>query len=906
MIFQRKKVASALAYLLGAGGAAVLIAPAAQAADIRVEVTGSNIRRVEGEGALPVQVITREDIEREGIQTAMGIVERLSANSSIGGVNFATSEGAFLAGFQSASLRGLGATRTLVLLNGRRLANTAFQGSMVDINSIPLSAIERVEVLLDGASAIYGTDAIAGVINFILRKDFSGFEASAYYGDSEQGGGTVQRYNASAGWGSLTRDKFNVFATIDYNKTDNIAANQRDYSKTSYIPGAPGGVFDKTSGNSIPANVSIPGVGTFNPANPQCIPPYSFPTDGSPTQCRFDYASVIDIAPPTENWTLYGSARWAFAQNHEAFLEASYAKTETTARVSPTPISAATSLVGQPLFLPPTSPYYPHAFAQQFGVDGQNLTLSWRSLELGPRTDFVTTEQTRVVGGLQGLAWGWDYSFSVNWSQSEATDEMKDGWVKESVIYPIVNSGAINPFGLNTPENIALMSQAKALGKMLDNKGTMTDVNLTGSRDVWQLPAGPMALALGGQWRHETWEQNADPLFVSGDIVGSGGSISSLAEVSRNVWAIFGELNIPIVKTLEGNVALRYDDYEDVGTTWNPKVSLRWQPTQQVLVRGAWGTGFRAPSLPELFLPNFYGATGNTYDDPLRCPTTGSARDCNAQFTTQLGGNPNLQPEESTNWTVGFILEPVPQFSFGVDYWHIKVDNMVGLPPEDPIFSNMVAAEAAGQLFRFAPGSVGCPPAEQVGGIPCPVNFGIQNNANINQVTTSGVDFNASYRFPQATWGQLAFNFNGTYYIQWDQREEGGETQELIGTYAGGIASTVFGSGSTGAFPRWKHTANLGWNYGPWGANLSQTYVHGYTEPADDVPTRKVGSWSVWNINGSYTGLKNWTFTAGINNLANSDPPFTRQGQSFQIGYDPAIADPIGRFYWGKIQYAFK
>jgi iron complex outermembrane receptor protein len=906
MIFQRKKVASALAYLLGAGGAAALIVPAAQAADIRVDVTGSNIKRVEGEGALPVQIITREDIEREGIQTAMGIVDRLSANSSIGGVNFATAEGAFLTGFQSASLRGLGQTRTLVLLNGRRLANTAFQGSAVDINSIPLSAIERVEVLLDGASAIYGTDAIAGVINFILRKDFSGFEASAYYGDSEQGGGSVQRYNATAGWGSLTKDKFNIFGTIDYNKIDNIAANQRDYSKTSYVPGAPGGVFDKTSGNSIPANVSIPGVGTFNPGNPQCIAPYSFPTQGSPNQCRFDYASVIDIQPPSESWQIYGSGRWAFAQNQEAFVEASYAKTETTARVSPTPISAATSLVGQPLLLPATSPYYPHAFAQRFGIDGQDLNLSWRSLELGPRTDFITTEQTRVVGGLQGLAWGWDYSLSVNWSNSKATDEMKDGWVKESAIFPLMATGQINPFGLNTPEAIALANQTKALGKMLDNTGTMTDVNLTGSRNIWELPAGPMALALGAQYRRESWEQNADPLFVSGDIIGSGGSISSLAEVSRNVWAVYGELNIPIVKNLEGNIALRYDDYENVGTTWNPKVSLRWQPNQQILVRGAWGTGFRAPSIPELFLPDYYGATGNLYDDPLRCPTTGSARDCDAQFTTQLGGNADLKPEESTNWTVGFILEPVPQFSFGVDYWNIEVKNMVGLPPEQPIFSNMVASEAAGILFRYAPGSVGCPASEQVGGIPCPVNFGIQNNANINNVSTSGVDFSANYRFPQASFGQFNFNFNGTYYIKWDQQETGGETLHLIGTYAGGVASTVSGSGSTGAFPRWKHNVNFGWNYGPWAANLSQTYVHSYSEPADDTPTRKVGDWSFWSLNGSYTGLKNWTLTLGVNNLANSDPPYTRQGESFQIGYDPAIADPIGRFFWGKIQYAFK
>src|SRR5207249_1931370 len=179
---------------------------------------------------------------------------------------------------------------------------------------------------------------------------------------------------------------------------------------------------------------------------------------------------------------------------------------------------------------------------------------------------------------------------------------------------------------------------------------------------------------------------------------------------SRNVYAVYGELNIPIVKTLEANVALRYDDYQNVrdGRTWNPKISARWQPSQELLVRGAWGTGFRAPGLPELFLPNYFGATGGTYNDPLRCPFTQSPRDCDAQFTTRLGGTSTLSPEKSTNVTFGFVFEPVPQFSFGTEYWYIKVKNMVGFPPEFSIFNDMVAAEAGGVLARYAPGSAGC------------------------------------------------------------------------------------------------------------------------------------------------------------------------------------------------------
>ena len=835
----------------------------------------------------------------------MQLIERLSSNSSIGGINLQAAEGASSVGYAAASLRGLGSARTLVLLNGRRLANTAFSGTSLDINSIPLAAIERVEVLTDGASAIYGTDAIAGVINFILRKDFTGVEASAYYGDSQHGGGETQRYNVTAGWGDLARDKINVFGTVDYNKIDPIAARQRPFSKSAYIPDAGGGVFDKTSGNSIPGNVAIPGVGTFNPGNPACLPPYSFPTVPSPNQCRFDYASVIDIVPPSESWNVFGQVRWQFHPDHQAFLEGSWSRTDTTSKVSPSPISSATILTGDPVLTIPSSPFYPHALAQQFGVDGQPLAVSWRALELGPRTDNFRTEQTRVVGGVQGVLAGWDYTASVNWSDSKATDEWSAGWLRGSVLLPILNSGQINLFGLNTPEAVNLMRQSLILGKVQDNKATMTDVNLNASREIWQLPGGPLALALGATYRHETFEQQAAEPLSSGDVPGFGGSIANLPEVSRNVYAVSAELSVPILKNLEGNVAVRYDDYENVGNTTNPKFSLRWQPTREVLFRGSWGTGFRAPSLPELFTPNYFSATGGTYDDPLRCATTGSARDCNAQFTTRLGGNADLKPERSTNWTVGFVIEPGPAFTFGVDYWWIKVKDIIGVPSENVIFSDMVAAEAAGTLVRFAPGSAGCPASEQVGGIPCPVNFGIQNNVNVNEITTSGLDFNTTVRFPRTDFGQFKFDFNGTYYLKWDQNDGTG-TLKLIGTYAGGIASTVAGPGSTGALPRWKHNLNLGWTYGPWAANLNQQFVNGYTEPADDTPTRRVGAYEVWGINGSYSGFKNWTLTLGVKNIFDRNPPFTRQEQAFQIGYDPALTDPTGRFYYGSVRYAFK
>ena len=309
----------------------------------------------------------------------------------------------------------------------------------------------------------------------------------------------------------------------------------------------------------------------------------------------------------------------------------------------------------------------------------------------------------------------------------------------------------------------------------------------------------------------------------------------------------------------------------------------------------------------ELFQNNF-GATGDIYDDPLRCPTTNSPRDCSAQFTTKLGGNPNLKPETSTNWTAGIVYEPVPSLTLGAEYWHIKVKDIIGIPPEAPLFSDMIAAEAAGLLVRFAPGSPGCPASATPGGIPCPVAFGIQDLVNISQVTTSGVDFNANYRFPVLPIGQFTFNFQGTYIINWDQQAAGGDVLHLIGTYGGGVAATVVGSGSTGAFPRWKHNLNFGWNYGPWGANLNQTFVNGYQDAAcaDGSFCRDVGAYSIWGLNGTYTGFKNFTLTLGVRNLADTNPPYTRQSNAFQVGYDPSLTDPTGRFWYGSVRYAFK
>jgi len=317
MIFQRKKVASALAYMLGVGGAVSLIAAPVQAADIKVDVTGSNIKRVEGEGALPVQVMTKEDIDKTGATTAYDLLNFISANNSGGNISLGNVIGASTFSAQTASLRGLGGQGTLILVNGKRVQSFAaeVQGVYgVNLDVIPFSAIDRVEVLKDGASAIYGSDAIGGVINFITRQDYKGYEAFAQYGaPTRSGGGEAWNANASAGWGDLSKDRYNIFFNASYQEQKPLLQKDRNFSKTAYLPDI---AYNTLSGNTFPAYISTGGIGS--PDYPQCN---TIPGDiNAAGRCRFDPAAYdnVESIPDQKVTNVYGSARFQINADWQA------------------------------------------------------------------------------------------------------------------------------------------------------------------------------------------------------------------------------------------------------------------------------------------------------------------------------------------------------------------------------------------------------------------------------------------------------------------------------------------------------------------------------------------------------------------------------------------------------------
>jgi iron complex outermembrane receptor protein len=899
MKFQRKKVATALAYAMGVGGVGLLTATTAHAqqADIKVEVTGSNIKRVEGESALPVTVLTRQDIDRSGATNAMELMNFITANTTAGNVGLSTVIGATTFSNQTASLRGLGGQRTLILVDGKRLSPTggaisAAEG--VNLSTIPFDAIERVEVLKDGASAIYGSDAVAGVINFIMRSDYRGAEATVQYGTPTRSGGADQwSASGSVGFGDLTKDRYNAFMSLSYTQQNSLEGRDRDFAAHSYLPWI--GVYGFSS-NTFPGNITTGGIGVPGP----CTTPNFKDPPILGNSCLFDPSTMqgVQIIPDDKLWNFFGSAKWQIIRDWQAYATAIYSRDETQFQIQPTPISelfaAGTYAPNGQILLQPGSPYYPHDLAQQAGVDGQPLNVRYRCVECGMRNTTDTNENGQIIFGVKGAWANWDWDVNGFYSESKATEDVNNGFVFYSKILPLLNSGTVNLFGPNTPATEQAIAATKYTGTTFEGKAKQYGLNLKTSGTVFSLPAGDAALALGGEYRRESLVQTPSAALMSGDLTGYGGNIGPVDQ-SRDVYAFYGEMNIPIVKTLEGDVAVRYDHYSDFGSTTNPKVSLRWQPTSSFLMRTSYGTGFLAPSLYELYEPHITGVSATGQTDPLRCPTTNDSHDCKTQFPVILGGNTSLQPEKSWQWTLGGVWEPMPGASISVDYFKLNLSNAISTGPST---QTILQDQAGSQQFNNY--VTRGPVQPQYPNIPGPITSINQFFVNLGAIHMQGIDTQLTYRTPVSSLGRFTFNLNGTYYIQYD-------TQNTDGSYTGGV-SNQYGANGLGVIPRYKQYASVTWDQGPWSATLGNTFQTSYIDYGLDYfyNTRRVGTLSLWDLQTSYTGFKNLKLTLGVKNLFDTNPPVSNVQGTFVYGFDSSYYDARARFVYGSVKYSFK
>jgi iron complex outermembrane receptor protein len=885
----------------------------------KIEVTGSNIKRVEGEGPSAIVVLTREDIDKSGATNAYELLNLVGANNSAGNVSIANTIGTLTFSANTASLRGLQGGRTLVLLNGKRLNGFAgeIQGvSGVNLTTIPFNAIERVEVLLDGASAIYGSDAIAGVINFIVRKDYRGAEVTAYYSQPTRGGegpdGSQSTFKAALGFGDLAKDRYNVFVAAQYDQQKPLEQRARDFSNSSVRLelGLVG-----ISGNTFPGHISTGGIGS--PSFPNCAPSTYYPDLGE--RCFYDPAIQpgVQMIPSVKTFNIYGAGNIQFTSNLQGYLSGNYSKQKNNFVIQPAPISdqfpyGPNGEYVSNILLPASSPFYPHALAAAAGIDGQPLNVRYRSVITGNRDTTDTNEQYQIVGGLKGTFGTWDWDASLTYNEGSTKQFLNGGFPLLSLtadhptLLPLLRSGTVNLFGPNTPEIEAAVRATNYVGPSFEGKAKSKVADGKISGEVFSMPAGRAALAIGGQAMTEDFAQTPASVLATGDLSGFGGNILPV-DKSRDSYAGFAELNVPLLRTLEGNVAIRYDHYSDFGSTTNPKYSLRWQPTRDLLLRTSYGTGFLAPTLYQLWTPNIQGTSATGLSDPIRCPVTQDVGiDCQTQFSVLFGGNANLQPEKSKQWSAGIVFEPAQGWSVSADWFDLYLTGVIvnGIGPAVVLndiaqFGHLVTRAAPDPAFPNLPGRI---------------TSIDQRYINIGGVKIQGIDTNVQFNPPPTPVGRFRFTMSGTYYIKYD-------VQQVDGSYAGFI-SNVFASAVTGVSPRWKSYQSVSWDSGPWGVVLGNSYQSSYTDAQCDFTDthadadceaaaggglkRTVSSMSLWDLQATWKGMRNLSLTVGAKNLLDTNPPKTNQQNSFQLGFDPSYYDPRGRVVYVSATYKFK
>jgi iron complex outermembrane receptor protein len=900
-----------------------VVAPDQQRALLdEVIVTGSSIKQIAGETALPVQVLSRDDIERTGATSVQELFQNVSAASSAGNTVSAQQTGTNTGAISTISLRGLTSARTLVLIDGKRAAvygggNGGTAGSSVDINSIPIAAIERIEILKDGASAVYGSDAIAGVVNFILRKNFQGAEVTATGGTpTEGGGGQNQTVSAYVGHGDMVQDRYNAAIGFNFEHDSALMGDDRAFA-TRYSPGYGN---DVTSSFAFPANVAIPGVGTRNPLTPACAP--SLADANFPTQCRFDNSGFDSLEPELKKLNFSFNGSLAVSDSSQVYTQDSFAQVKTTTSVQPVPLSYQNTLLpsnpynayltnllatqypgyknsalipnNAAFLLPPSSPYYPTTFAQQNGIAGQPLNLIYRDFANGTRLTEDTANTIRFVAGFKGDTDGWDYDSWFLYNQVKVTEDLEHGFALYSEIMPLLDSGVINPFGPTTDPNALAQANADTfVGQDFESKTSITSLNGRISRDLLTTPYGPFSAAAGAEVRRETFEFDPAAVIQTGDVSGEGGN--ELPEnASRNVESAFVEFSAFVAQGLQADAAVRYDNYQSVGSTVNPKGSLRWQPIEQVLVRASAGTGFRAPSLTDLYAAQATSITSNGTRDPIQCAVFNANNPaCSFQFTTITGGNPNLKPEKSQSYTLGVVIEPIRDLSIDLDSWWIFLKNQIvdgGLSYATILqnaasateFSNLITRNAAGQIIAIS-----------------------QTNANLFKTNLSGLDADLKYRIHLGDAGMISLLGNGTYFYRYVTEQPNGTWAEQVDQGLNQV------SPNGGVISRFRYTAQAIYEVGPYGLSLTENFQKRYHDAASSITEepRFVSAYETVNGQVFYTGLKSFKFTLGVKNLFNRDPPYANYAattNNFIGGYDVSYGDPLGRFVYASVAYSVR
>ncbi len=925
-------------------------------------VTGSLIKRLESEGALPVQIILPLELEQRGIASAEQMLMELNINGN--GLDNLASNADVVAGAQrgnngatSANLRMQGAGATLILLNGRRVSSHGLNGGVVDLNSIPFAAIQRVEILKDGASAIYGTDAVGGVINFILKTNYEGAAVSAALDMTEQGGGDIFRYNAVAGFGNVERNGYNIMASVSYSDSKVLRGDQRDFVNTFQVNR---GVSPDTRGTPVATlfaittlytalsrdNIDNAGrsAGPIDPLNPNLrvnginhvdlpngpgyagldgMGPYDellWNSAASKYGSAWDTGRAAVIQQPVKNTNVVLRGTVKLAERHRLILEGVAGRSESNKSFSPNQWSSGTgatvlaldgrTTVPNPLFnmaYPATGASYNRVFNTLVGYfpalaanRGAPLAFRWRSLPLGNRAFTTTTDTYRAMAGLEGplgILSQWDYRIGASRAQSKGKSTLNNGYVYTVPFVNLINTGVIDIFSYEqTPQAMEAINRTRADGVALYGGTYRTDnFDAAASGPLFKLPAGTVQSAVGVDWREETFLFNGDSranLNSSDSLIFNApfdNSLATAGTLKRTIKAAFVELQIPVLKGLDFNVAGRIDQYTGFGSSKNPKYTLRYAPTEKFLVRSSYSTGFRVPTFKQMFDPvteSPLAATG------LIDPGTGQLIAPNTASTI-FGGKSDLQPEDAKMYSAGFVTQPFKNVSANVDWWQVNRTGTIQsfgttqLLQNYAIFQDRFQRRADGTIQRIDTRWV-----------------------NAGATTTKGVEVGLKGETDFAK-GKLSASFDLSYLLN--------KKSKLLPTAPWSLSEINTFTRSSDIGLKWKHTASVGYRRGNWSFLVNNLYRNSYTDavlpgvlaglvrPVDWQA--RVKPYSVYGLSATYRGIKNVTVVAGIKNLFDEDPPFsatydtnTGAGSS----WEPRIADPRGRAFTLRVDYRFQ
>lgn len=930
---------------LAAMSPAMAQTPAAEPVVQKVVVTGSMISRADRETPTPVQVLTAADIAKSGKTSIAELLTDLASNGAgTLGTGFA---GAFANGASGISLRGLTVGATLVLVDGHRIApyplSDDAQRSFVDVSSIPFDAIDHIDVLKSGASSLYGSDAIAGVINIVLKKNLNGTRASAEMGNTQHGGGKTKRAAISTGFGNLDTDGWNAFATAEWRKQEKITVADRDNYEWANRDWRSRGGNDLTLGRPTSLNgglsqqTSTPFLYTPTGANPTNNPAnFQFldPSDCNFTKYKAGGCTTRDtvslIQPPTENinamfgFTKNLNADWELSLKGSIFQRNSKGTRGVPISYAPTTFGGFTSLNNNVLvtsigripstLIPATNPLNKlGAPARLYGIIADIDPFISRD---------NTSTTTRYSADLKGSAMGWDMSIAGGITKAKVDIDFS-GYVNRPALYAAINNGTWNPLGNNSPAVIAQVSPR--FSNSLDS--TLNYLDAVAGRDLMTVGAGPLSVAVGAHW-HER-EQNAPPSAPSA--AGITGNTDAFVIGKETNTAVFGELRAIPVKDVELSLAARYDHFDTYGNSFTPSASFKWTPMKQLGFRGNVAKGFRAPNPSEVGNAGSF-FTFNAINDPINCKG-GSNLNAGSVVIGACGLNPPyvqvtdtpLAPEKSTSYTFGVIVEPMKGLNATFDYYNIEVKNLIVTSAgNDPAFvPTFVRGPITPVDIRNADGttSVGLPAAG-------PIIYAKSPYLNLGSTKTSGMEIDLSYRWNMAELGAFKANVSAAHVFSYIN-ESAGVSYQLAGTQGPSVVG-----GATGN-PKDRAQFSLNWNKGPLDVTGTVNYTGSFSgldpsvgatscdSSAADAGGRayfqnlvqpakycEVNSFTTLNLNMVYKVSSNVSLKASILNAFDRQPPFnvsTYGNSGAQTSYNASLhqAGAVGRFFSVGLNYTF-